>query len=592
MSNIHSSDSGNDEPHHPNFEDDSTLNKPDKQPISKQPPPVPKQTVPKQQFPSSKTPALGDLSAKAPSKSSVHNSNSSIDDDESLPHRTFADSLSQHVQDKASLPKHQVSSGRMPGLEDISHVHPPHGSDNLGRTRSLVLPPPPEETSVEFRSVPNLSSPALFKEETQSISLKDATQPKSGYGKCRTFLSDASQPNPGSRKTRSMNIKHTTNADMLIDAATAKGTSPNRGDETAPMLGLGKKRLGDATQPNTCSGKSRTSLSIASEPKPGSRKTSADMLIDDATAKENSEAASTKPETAFRLRGWGDSNHVTVRHLPKNHASSNDDDEALHPPTFAESFDLHVPDQQPVSSGKMPALKDVAQVHPPHDSIHSSTSDDDEPPHHRTFAESFCLHVPNKQPLSSGKMPALEDLSARATTMSSVHEDNDEPPYHPTFEDDFTLKVPDKQLLSKKPISKTLISKQPISKQPFSSGTMPALEDVAQVHPPHDSIHSSSSSSSSDGDEHWISKQPVSSGKMPALKDVSQTHPLQGSTSRSSSDSDDDETPHHPNFEEAFSQHVPDKEPFSSGKVPALEEVSTMSSVHSSSSDDDGWVLL
>eukprot|EP00980_Cylindrotheca_fusiformis_P006025 scaffold1288_cov84-Cylindrotheca_fusiformis.AAC.3 len=168
---------------------------------------------------------------------------------------------------------------KMPALEDVSQVHPPHGADNLARTRSLVLPPPPEETSVEFRSVPNLSSSALFKqEETQSSpgmrkkrsSLKDATQPKSGYGKSRTFLSDASQPNPGSRKTRSMNIENTTSADMLIDEADIKFPSPDKLMRDAP---------GSANLKTT---------------------TGADMIVDGAAAKSG--ATSTGTETVFSAK--------------------------------------------------------------------------------------------------------------------------------------------------------------------------------------------------------------------------------------------------------------------------------------------------
>eukprot|EP00980_Cylindrotheca_fusiformis_P021918 scaffold8748_cov113-Cylindrotheca_fusiformis.AAC.1 len=284
MSSISGSDSDNDEdgPVHPTFEQDFQLNVPDKKDLIKGPISETlnsKEPISKKPSSSGKTTGLDDVSAVPPT---VHSSTN--DDDEH--HRSFAESFSQHVPDK-----HPFPMDKMPALEDVSQ-DPPHGADNLARTRSLVLPPPPEETSVEFRSVPNLRqvtarSSALFKEEStlsspgmrkKRSSLKDATQPKSGYGKSRTFLSDASQPNPGSRKTRSMNIENTTSADMLIDEAAIKGTSPDK------LM----------------------------------RTTGADMIVDGAVSKSG--ATSTGTETVFPVRGWGDSNHVTVRHVPKNHA--------------------------------------------------------------------------------------------------------------------------------------------------------------------------------------------------------------------------------------------------------------------------------
>eukprot|EP00980_Cylindrotheca_fusiformis_P004914 scaffold1046_cov66-Cylindrotheca_fusiformis.AAC.1 len=284
------SDSDNDEdgPVHPTFEQDFQLNVPDKKDLIKGPVSETlnsKEPISKKPSSSGKTTGLEDVSTAPPT---VHSSTN--DDDEH--HRSFAESFSQHVPDK-----HPFPTDKMPALEDVSQVHPPHGADNLARTRSLVLPPPPEETSVEFRSVPNLSSSAVFKEEeTQSSpgmrkkgsSLKDATQPKPGYGKSRTFLSDASQPNPGSRKTRSMNIENTTSADMLIDEAAIKVPSPDKLIRDAP---------GSANLKTT---------------------TGADMIVDGAAAKSG--ATSTGTGTVFSVRGWGDSNHVTVRHVPKNHA--------------------------------------------------------------------------------------------------------------------------------------------------------------------------------------------------------------------------------------------------------------------------------
>eukprot|EP00980_Cylindrotheca_fusiformis_P004912 scaffold1045_cov183-Cylindrotheca_fusiformis.AAC.1 len=228
------SDSDDDAPVHPSFEDDFQLNVPDKKQLVKGPiseTQNSKEPISKKPSSSGKTTGLEDVSAVPPTVRSSTN-----DDDEH--HRSFAESFSQHVPDKHPLPM-----DKMPALEDVSQVHPPHGADNLARTRSLVLPPPPEETSVEFRSVPNLRADELFKEEeTQSSpgmrkkrsSLKDATQPKSGYGKSRAFLSDASQPNPGSRKTRSMNIENTTSTDMLIDEAAIKDPSPDKLMRDAP----------------------------------------------------------------------------------------------------------------------------------------------------------------------------------------------------------------------------------------------------------------------------------------------------------------------------------------------------------------------
>eukprot|EP00980_Cylindrotheca_fusiformis_P026902 scaffold17942_cov111-Cylindrotheca_fusiformis.AAC.1 len=46
--------------------------------------------------------------------------------------------------------------------------------------------------------------------------------------------------------------------------------------------------------------------------------TGADMIVDGAAAKSG--ATFTGTETVLPVRGWGDSNHVTVRHVPKNHA--------------------------------------------------------------------------------------------------------------------------------------------------------------------------------------------------------------------------------------------------------------------------------
>eukprot|EP00980_Cylindrotheca_fusiformis_P016636 scaffold4979_cov73-Cylindrotheca_fusiformis.AAC.8 len=156
-------------------DNDFQLNVPDKKQLYKS---LRKEPISKKPAAGLKTTGLEDVSAVPPA---VHSSTN--DDDEH--HVSFAETFSQHVPDK-----HEFPMDKMPALEDASQVHPPHGADNLARTRyvqfrtclywiriptlssgglcvfgevsysklcflisrdrSLVLPPPPEETSVEF----------------------------------------------------------------------------------------------------------------------------------------------------------------------------------------------------------------------------------------------------------------------------------------------------------------------------------------------------------------------------------------------------------------------------------------------------------